>query len=228
MQIKNMFSVLTIALLLLQLQTCGQEENLGESETFSKMKNNQTNATKGQIDTATFAAGCFWCVEGQFQQLVGVTEIKPGYIGGQTVNPTYKEVCTGSTGHAEACNIMYDPSIISYDELLAAFFVAHNPTQLNRQGNDVGTQYRSAIFYHNQEQKEKATYYIKALNEEKAYSKPIVTQVESYGTFYKAENYHEDYYKNNPEQSYCKFVIKPEIENFRKVFKDKVKNEEPN
>lgn len=224
MRINKLFSVCTLALMSLQLQACGQKENLGQSETFNKMINNQTKITESKTDTATFAAGCFWCVEGQFLQLKGVSKINSGYIGGKTVNPTYKEVSRGSTGHAEACNIIYDPSVISYDELLAAFFVAHDPTQLNRQGNDVGTQYRSEIFYHNQEQKEKAAYYIKALNEEKAYNSPIVTQVSSYGTFYKAENYHEDYYNNNPDQSYCKFVIKPEIEKFRKVFKDKVKD----
>ena len=223
MKFNNLFSACTLSLMLLQLQACGQKENLAQSATFNQMMNNQTKMTDNKTDTATFAAGCFWCVEGQFQQLKGVGKITSGFIGGQTKNPTYKEVCTGSTGHAEACNIVYDPSVISYDELLAAFFVAHDPTQLNRQGNDVGTQYRSEIFYHNDEQKEKAEYYIKALNDEKAYRDPIVTKVAPYSVFYNAENYHEDYYNNNPEQAYCKYVIKPEIDKFRKVFKDKVK-----
>lgn len=223
MSINKFFPAFTLALMLFQLQACGQKETLTKSETFNKMVNNQTKMTENKTDTATFAAGCFWCVEGQFQQLKGVEQITSGFIGGHTKNPTYKEVCTGSTGHAEACNIVYDPSVISFDELLAAFFVAHDPTQLNRQGNDVGTQYRSEIFYHNDEQKEKAAYYINALNNEKAYKDPIVTKVEPYSVFYKAENYHDDYYKNNPEQAYCKFVIKPEIDKFRKVFKDKVK-----
>jgi peptide-methionine (S)-S-oxide reductase len=181
-------------------------------------------AKKGKMDTATFAAGCFWCTEAQFSQLKGVKEVISGFAGGHVKNPTYEEVCTGTTGHAEACNIIYDPSIISYDELLEAFFTAHDPTQLNRQGNDVGTQYRSAIFYHNAAQEKKADYYIKKLNEAKAYKNNIVTEVTPYKVFYKAENYHQAFYENNPEQHYCKFVIQPEVERFRKVFKDKLKN----
>lgn len=178
---------------------------------------------KGKMDTATFAAGCFWCVEAQFGQLKGVKKVVSGFTGGNVKNPTYEEVCTGNTGHAEACNIIYDPSVISYDELLAAFFTAHDPTQLNRQGNDVGTQYRSAIFYHNAAQKEKADYYIRKLNDAKAYKNKIVTAVSSYTVFYKAEDYHQDFYNKNPEQHYCKYVIQPEVERFRKVFKDKLK-----
>jgi peptide-methionine (S)-S-oxide reductase len=181
-------------------------------------------AKKGKMDTATFAAGCFWCTEAQFSQLKGVKEVISGFAGGHVKNPTYEEVCTGTTGHAEACNIIYDPSVISYDELLEAFFTAHDPTQLNRQGNDVGTQYRSAIFYHNAAQEKKADYYIKKLNEAKAYKNNIVTEVTPYKVFYKAENYHQAFYENNPEQHYCKFVIQPEVERFRKVFKDKLKN----
>lgn len=184
------------------------------SESFNKVKK----------DTATFAAGCFWCVEAQFSQLKGVDTVVSGFSGGFVKNPTYEEVCTGKTGHAEACNIIYDPSMISYDELLAAFFTAHDPTQLNRQGNDVGTQYRSAIFYHNAMQKEKAEYYIKKLNEAKAYPHKIVTQVTAYTVFYKAVDYHQDFYNKNPEQQYCKYVIQPELEKFRKVFKGKLKN----
>lgn len=178
---------------------------------------------KGKVDTATFAAGCFWCTEAQFSQLKGVKEVISGFTGGHVKNPTYEEVCTGTTGHAEADNIIYDPSVISYDELLEAFFTAHDPTQLNRQGNDVGTQYRSAIFYHNAAQERKAEYYIKKLNDVKAYKNKIVTQVEPYTVFYKAEKYHQSFYENNPEQPYCKFVIQPEVEKFRKVFKDKLK-----
>src|ERR1700754_4861097 len=139
--------------------------------------NPRIGSKKPHLDTATFATGCFWCTEAKFQQLNGVVKVTSGFAGGHTVNPTYKEVCTGTTGHAEACNIVFDPAKITYDELIAAFFVAHDPTQLNRQGNDVGTQYRSAIFYHNATQKQKAEYYIGRLNKEKAYPKPIVTQV---------------------------------------------------
>ena len=178
---------------------------------------------KKVLDTATFATGCFWCTEAKFQQLKGVEKVVSGFSGGHVANPSYEQVCTGTTGHAEACNIIYDPSKISYDELIAAFFVAHDPTQLNRQGNDVGTQYRSAIFYHNASQKQKAQYYISKLNTEKAYKSPIVTQVVPYKAFYKAENYHQNYFNQNGDQPYCKYVIQPELEKFKKVFKDKLK-----
>lgn len=177
----------------------------------------------GLLDTATFAAGCFWCVEAQFQQLNGVDTVISGYTGGHVKNPSYKQVCTGNTGHAEAVNIIFDPKEVSFDELLEAFFVAHDPTQLNRQGNDVGTQYRSAIFYHNQEQKEKSLYYIKRLNEEQAYAKPIVTEVKPYGAFYVAEDYHQNYFNLNRNEGYCQFVIAPKLEKFQKVFKEKLK-----
>ncbi|AMR31369.1 peptide-methionine (S)-S-oxide reductase [Mucilaginibacter sp. PAMC 26640] len=178
---------------------------------------------KPVLDTATFATGCFWCTEAKFKQLRGVKSVVSGFSGGTTVKPTYKEVCTGKTGHAEACNIVYDPKVISYDELIAAFFVAHDPTQLNRQGNDIGTQYRSAIFYHSLAQKQKADYYIAKLNTEKAYPAKIVTQVVPYKVFYKAEDYHQNYFALNGNQPYCKSVIQPEVEKFKKIFKDKLK-----
>jgi peptide-methionine (S)-S-oxide reductase len=178
---------------------------------------------KGRLDTATFAAGCFWCTEAKFQQLKGVKQVTSGYTGGHVAKPSYKDVCTGATGHAEACNIIYDPAEISYDELLEAFFVAHDPTQLNKQGNDVGTQYRSAIFYHNQLQKTKADYYINKLNAAKAYKSAIVTQVTPYTVFYKAEEDEQNFYNAHPEQRYCRFVIQPELEKFKQVFKTKLK-----
>jgi peptide-methionine (S)-S-oxide reductase len=178
---------------------------------------------KKGLDTATFATGCFWCTEAKFKQLRGVKTVVSGFSGGTVANPTYKQVCTGTTGHAETCNIVYDPVVISFDELLEAFFVAHDPTQLNRQGNDVGTQYRSAIFYHNAMQKQKANYYIAKLNASKAYKSKIVTQVTPYKIFYKAEDYHQDYFAQNGGQPYCKYVIQPELEKFKKVFKDKLK-----
>lgn len=178
---------------------------------------------KSQNDTATFAAGCYWCVEVKFEQLKGVVEVISGYTGGRVANPTYAQVCTGKTGHAEACNIIYNPNQISYDELLAAFFVAHDPTQLNRQGNDVGTQYRSAIFYHNSDQQRKAIYYINKLNAEKVYPSPIVTTLKPYSIFYIAGKDMQDYYNNHPEQQYCKYVIQPELKKFRSVFKEKLK-----
>lgn len=176
-----------------------------------------------RYDTATFAAGCFWCVEAQFKQLAGVISVTSGFTGGHVPNPSYRQVCTGETGHAEACNIVYDPAKISYKELLAAFFVAHDPTTLNRQGNDIGTQYRSAIFYHDSEQKKEAEFYIRRLNEEQAYGKDVVTEVAPYKVFYKAEGYHQDYYTNNQEVPYCQLVIKPKLDKFRKVFKEKLK-----
>lgn len=211
--------LIVIALPLLAFTFINSRKN-----TKQKTQVKEPVAKRGKMDTATFAAGCFWCTEAQFSQLKGVKEVISGFAGGHVKNPTYEEVCTGTTGHAEACNIIYDPSVISYDELLAAFFTAHDPTQLNRQGNDVGTQYRSAIFYHNAAQEQKADYYIKKLNEAKAYKNNIVTEVTPYKVFYKAENYHQAFYENNPEQHYCKFVIQPEVERFRKVFKDKLKN----
>ncbi len=188
------------------------------------MNQQHTTGQPASKDTATLAAGCFWCVEAQFQQLEGVDTVISGFTGGTTPNPSYQQVCTGNTGHAEACNIIYDPSVISFDELLAAFFVAHDPTQLNRQGNDIGTQYRSAIFYHNEAQKEKAEYYIQRLNEEGAYDKAIVTELKPYTTFYNAEGYHQNYYNLNGSQPYCQLVVKPKLEKFRKVFKEKLKH----
>jgi peptide-methionine (S)-S-oxide reductase len=203
---------------------CAQKADISHSATFAEMNKKQAdNKMSNKTETATFAAGCFWCVEAQFQQLNGVLKVESGYTGGHVANPTYKEVCSGTTGHAEACDITYDPSIISYDELLAAFFTSHDPTQLNRQGNDIGTQYRSGIYYHNAGQKEKAEYYIKKLNEEKAYNSPVVTEVKPYGTFYKAEDYHQNYYNQNGEEGYCRMIIKPKLDKFQKVFAGKLK-----
>jgi peptide-methionine (S)-S-oxide reductase len=219
-------SILKNVLLLIpfSFSACAQSTDISHSATFAEMNKKQTqNMTDHKTAVATFAAGCFWCVEAQFQQLKGVEKVESGFTGGQKPNPTYKEVCTGTTGHAEACNITYDPAVISYDELLAAFFTSHDPTQINRQGNDVGTQYRSGIYYHNPEQKEKAEYYIKRLNDEKAYPNPIVTEVKPYGTFYKAEDYHQDYYNQNGQEGYCRMVIQPKVEKFKKVFAEKLK-----
>ena len=227
---KNAFYIFSknfwFSFLILPLVSCGQNNvDISKTASFKEMKEVKVNDIPyaNKLDTATFAAGCFWCVESQFQQLDGVKKVISGFTGGTVVNPDYEEVCTGTTGHAEACHIVYDPKKISYDELLAAFFVAHDPTQLNRQGNDVGTQYRSEIFYHNKEQKQKSEYYIKKLNEEKAYPTNIVTAVSPLKEFYIAENYHQNYYNNNKNQPYCKYVIQPKLDKFRKVFKDKIK-----
>ena len=196
---------------------------VGAGALFASRANANSRITAAKLDTATFAMGCFWCTEAKFQQLRGVKKVVSGFSGGHVAHPSYEEVCTGNTGHAETCNIIYDPKVITYDELLEAFFVAHDPTQLNRQGNDVGTQYRSAIFYHNADQKNKANYYIAKLNTAKAYKSPIVTQVVPFKVFYKAEDYHQNYYNLNGNQPYCKYVIQPELEKFKAVFKNKLK-----
>ena len=175
-------------------------------------------------ETATFGTGCFWCTEAIFKELEGVVSVMPGYSGGQTINPTYKEVCSGETGHAECTQIVYDPAKISYDELLEVFFKVHDPTSLNRQGNDVGTQYRSVIFYHGDEQKRLAEKYKTELDRSGAYDKPIVTQIAPMEKFYPAENYHHDYYEYNKDKNpYCAVVVRPKLEKFRKVFSEKLK-----
>jgi peptide-methionine (S)-S-oxide reductase len=175
-------------------------------------------------DTATFANGCFWCTEAIFEELKGVISATSGYSGGQTENPTYKDICTGETGHAECLQIIYDPGVISFDELLEVFWETHDPTTLNRQGADVGTQYRSGIFYHNPEQKEKAEKYKSALDKSGAFDRPIVTEITPFSKFYPAEAYHQEYFANNENNNpYCKIVIRPKLDKFRKVFKDKLK-----
>lgn len=176
-----------------------------------------------KTDTATFGAGCFWCVEAVFQQLKGVLSVKSGYMGGKVKNPTYKEVCSGLTGHAEVCQIVFDPSIISYKELLEAFWLSHDPTTLNRQGADVGTQYRSAVFYHSEEQKSTASFYKQQLNDELAFGKPVVTEIAESSIFYVAEDYHQNYYNENGDAPYCQFVIEPKLEKFKKAFAGKLK-----
>lgn len=174
-------------------------------------------------EMATFASGCFWCTEAIFQELEGVTAVSSGYTGGHVKNPSYREVCNETTGHAEAVRIMYDPEKISYKQLLEVFFQTHDPTSLNRQGADAGTQYRSAIFYYNEEQKETAESIIKALDESGAFNGPIVTEVSPATEFYVAEDYHQDYFNNNKTAAYCNFVIVPKLDKFRKVFADQLK-----
>ncbi len=181
--------------------------------------------TPSQLDTATFAAGCFWCVEAIFERLEGVHAVNSGYAGGHVANPTYKEVCTGATGHAEVAQIHFDPSVISYADLLEAFFSSHDPTTLNRQGNDVGTQYRSAIFTHDDEQKKLAEKYRAELDASKTFSDPIVTEITTLDAFYPAEDYHQNYFNENADQPYCQFVIRPKLDKFTKQFKDKLKKD---
>ena len=175
---------------------------------------------------ATFGTGCFWCTEAVFQELKGVVKVYSGYMGGHVANPSYEEVCTGTTGHAECLQIFYDPEVLSYDELLEVFWESHDPTQLNRQGNDIGTQYRSAIFYHTEEQREKAGHYKTQLDKEGAYPNPIVTEITPATTFYPAEDYHQDYYNNHGSQPYCYIVIRPKVEKFEKAFAGKLKKSE--
>jgi peptide-methionine (S)-S-oxide reductase len=189
---------------------------------------NQTEKIKPTInitnmDTVTLGAGCFWCVEAIFSELKGVEEVRSGYSGGTVKNPSYKEVCAGTTGHAEVCQIVYNPAVISFKELLAVFWQTHNPTTLNKQGGDVGTQYRSAIFYHTKEQKEIAQEYMNKLNDEGVFQNPVVTEITAFTNFYPAEDYHQDYFEMNGEQPYCSAIIRPKLEKFRAVFQDKLK-----
>lgn len=172
---------------------------------------------------ATFGTGCFWCTEAIFQELKGVVSVTPGYSGGHVPSPSYAEVCAGTTGHAEVCHIEFDPSIISYKQLLEVFWEVHDPTTYNRQGNDVGPQYRSVIFYHNKEQMREAEYFKSKLNEANVFGKPVVTEISPFINFYPAENYHKDYYRRNGNQPYCQIVIKPKLEKFRRIFKEKLK-----
>jgi len=180
--------------------------------------------SKGEapLQIATFGAGCFWCVEAVFQQLRGVVAVQSGYSGGDVENPTYEQVCTGLTGHAEVCQIQFDPAEISFDELLEVFWQTHDPTTLNRQGADTGTQYRSVIFYHDAQQKEIAEKRKQQLDEAGVWPDPIVTEISPFTKFYKAEEYHQNYYRDNPYNGYCQAVVRPKVEKFRKVFKDKL------
>jgi peptide-methionine (S)-S-oxide reductase len=182
------------------------------------------NAQKQKLEKATFGNGCFWCSEAVFQRLKGVTTVRSGYEGGDVVNPSYDDVCTGTTGHAEVIEVTYDPLKISYEELLEVFWKTHDPTTLNRQGADVGPQYRSVVFYHNDTQKAMAEKYKKELNAKNAFGKPVVTAISKAAPFYVAENYHQDYYNRNGSQPYCRAVILPKMEKLEKIFKDKLKN----
>ncbi|MFT3885737.1 MAG: peptide-methionine (S)-S-oxide reductase MsrA [Flavobacteriales bacterium] len=181
-------------------------------------------ATPAATDTAVFGAGCFWCVEAVFTELKGVLSVMSGYTGGTLEHPDYKAVCTGTTGHAEVARIVYDPSVISFPELLEVFWQTHDPTTLNRQGHDVGTQYRSAIFYTSEAQRIAAEHYKAELDKSGAFDRPIVTEITKLDKFHPAEDYHRDYYANNPGQGYCQLVIRPKVEKFRKVFADKLKH----
>lgn len=211
--------ILTLTVL---VTSCQLGNSKSDKRSSYNMSDSEINAS--HTDTATFGNGCFWCTEAVFQQLKGVNKVVSGYSGGFIKNPAYREVCSGRTGHAEVLQIYYDPSIIKFDELLEVFWQTHDPTTLNRQGNDVGTQYRSAIFYHTEEQKLLAEQYKSELDKSGAFDAAIVTEITAFTEFYPAEEDHQNYYLNNPDQGYCKIIIQPKVEKFRKVFKDKLKN----
>lgn len=212
------------------LMCCMVVVSCAQSEKKNKKKMNNESSASAVIDTAntqiaTFGTGCFWCSEALFETLDGVKDVVSGYSGGHVKNPSYREVCEGTTGHAECIQVTYDPKKITYTALLEAFFRGHDPTSLNRQGNDVGTQYRSVIFYQNDEQKKLAEEAKNELNKSGAYAKPIVTEIAKADKFYPAEDYHQDYFAKNPDQGYCAYVIAPKLEKFRKVFHDKLKKD---
>ncbi|AWI26603.1 peptide-methionine (S)-S-oxide reductase MsrA [Flavobacterium pallidum] len=212
---------LILALLGMACQSKTKENNDAMAATNEPIKMDIQDG----MEVATFAGGCFWCTEAIFLELDGVKSVVSGYTGGARPNPTYEQVSSGATGHAEATQITFDPKKISFGELLEVFFATHDPTTLNRQGNDIGTQYRSEIFYHSDAQKQTAEDYIKQLTAAKTYPDPIVTKVSPAVTFYAAENYHQNYYNQNKGQSYCHYVITPKVEKVRKHFKDKLKKE---
>jgi methionine-S-sulfoxide reductase len=194
----------------LSFYSCSAQANDGFDETNGK-------------EVAVLGAGCFWCVEAVFTELKGVESVTSGYTGGKTKSPTYKEICSGTTGHAEVAKIVFDPNVISFKEILEVFWQTHDPTTINKQGHDIGTQYRSAIFYTSEKQKEMAQFYKKELNNSNAWLNPVVTEITFLGEFYPAEDYHQDYFSLNGEQQYCKYVIQPKMEKFRKAFANKLK-----
>ncbi|MFY0627219.1 MAG: peptide-methionine (S)-S-oxide reductase MsrA [Reichenbachiella sp.] len=175
------------------------------------------------MEIATFGNGCFWCTEAIFQQIKGVSKVESGYSGGTVVDPTYKAVCEGTTGHAEVLQITFDPEMISFEDLLEVFWKTHDPTTLNRQGNDVGTQYRSVVFYHDEIQRELTTNYKDQLNNSGVFNDPVVTEITSFEKFYVAENYHQNYFTTHGSEPYCNFVVRPKVEKFKKAFQDKLK-----
>ncbi len=202
-----------------------QQRNQSQTEFASQTSIGKKDTTgKGKkLETVNFGAGCFWCVEAVFQQVKGVSSVESGYMGGSVANPTYDAVCSGTTGHAEICQVKFDPAIVSFPELLEVFFKTHDPTTLNRQGADTGTQYRSAIFYTTDKQKEQAQEIKKRLDKAGAFNSPIVTEITKASAFYGAGDYHADYYRRNPNAGYCQYVIVPKLEKFKKVFADKLK-----
>jgi peptide-methionine (S)-S-oxide reductase len=226
MKFRRIFLFTALLYGMIQLLSCvtGEHKTNSMSQASTSLSGSLLNET--QTDTATLGAGCFWCVEAVFQQLKGVLKVSSGYCGGHILKPTYEQVCNKTTGHAEVIQVVFDPQQITYDELLEVFWQTHDPTTLNRQGNDEGPQYRSAVFYHNEEQKEKAEHYKQELNASGAYDKPVVTTIEPYTNYSEAEQYHQNYYNLNKNSNpYCYYVIRPKLEKFEKVFKNKLKKE---
>lgn len=209
-----------LVLSLILLVSCQAKEKKYTVQEFKEPI--KMNIQEGK-EVATFAGGCFWCTEAIFQEVKGVEKVVSGYTGGFIKNPAYREVCNGTSGHAEAIQITFNPDLVSYEDLLEIFFGTHDPTTLNRQGADVGTQYRSEVFYHSEAQKEKAEKYIQWIEQEKLYSNPIVTKVSPASEFYAAEEYHQDYYSQNSQQGYCQMVIAPKLEKLRKYYQSKLK-----
>ena len=215
MSVKNLMATLALIACLVPATLAQEAGKVGQGTERRAAMN---------LETITLGGGCFWCMDAVFEELKGVVSVESGYSGGSVPNPTYKEVCTGTTGHAEVVQVTFDPKIVSLHDVLAVFFALHDPTTMNRQGADMGAQYRSVVFYRNAEQKEAVLAAEKELVANKTYPNPIVTQLEPFKAFYKAEDYHQDYYKENPYQPYCMLVISPKLAKFRKLFKDKAKN----
>lgn len=220
MNFSKPLSTLLGFLMCVQLLGCSSDQ---ASNTNVESKKELKDMSK--LDTATFGAGCFWCVEAIFQRVEGVEKVESGYTGGKTKDPTYQEICSGLTGHAEVIQVYFDPAKVTYAELLEIFWKTHDPTTLNQQGADKGTQYRSAVFYHNEEQMELAEKYKKELDAAGIWDDPIVTEITALSTYYSGEKYHQNYYNDNTNQGYCRFVITPKVEKFEKVFGDKMKEE---
>jgi len=220
MNIKINSLILGIIILFTSI-SCGQKSE--NQKISNKMNEEKVNMTG--METITFGAGCFWCVEAVFQQIEGVVKVESGYSNGQTKNPSYKEVCTGNTGHAEVVQVTFDPKKVSFDTILEIFWKTHDPTTLNRQGGDAGTQYRSGVFYSNEAQKVAAQSWLKKLNDEHVFPNPIVTEITALSNYSKAEDYHQDYYDLNGHNPYCQVVIKPKIDKLQKTFKDKLKKD---
>lgn len=207
---------MALALIVLGMGVFGQSNNSKQIPITKPIPQN--------LDTITLGGGCFWCVEAVYEMLQGVVKVESGYSGGTVKNPGYRDVCSGTTGHAEVVQLVFEPTKTSLQEILKVFFTVHDPTTLNRQGADIGTQYRSVIFYRNNQQLNIAKTTIEALNKENVYGKPVVTQLDKFSAFYKAENYHQDYYNLNKSEPYCRMVIQPKLEKFEKVFKNSLKH----